>query len=285
MLHSERQCYLFPYVCLLLYPLILGGFTGRIAIVISYKWYEPLLPNVPAFEEAANTNMEFESGMYGHPLYKGDWPEIVKAKVSYNSKKEGRQQSRLPELSPEEIERIKGTNDFLGLNYYVSALVYPAATPQPAGFMRDLGVDTYQPWYWEQGKTSFIKVTPWGFKKLLKYLKDAYDNPEIIIIENGFNDDGQLDDVKRISYIERHLSAILEAREDFGVNVSGYSVWSFMDVFEWNFGYGNRFGLYHVDFADPKRPRTMKKSARYYRDVIKTRSLDKTSDYPTCFLE
>ncbi|CAH1953401.1 unnamed protein product [Acanthoscelides obtectus] len=32
----------------------------RIAIVISYKWYEPLLPNVPAFEEAANTNMEFE---------------------------------------------------------------------------------------------------------------------------------------------------------------------------------------------------------------------------------
>ena len=41
-----------------------------------------------------------------------------------------------------------------------------------------------------------------------------------------------------------------------------------MDNFEWLSGYTVKFGLYHVDFNDAKRPRTARASARYYTEVI-----------------
>lgn len=46
-------------------------------------------------------------------------------------------------------------------------------------------------------------MVPWGIGKLLKWIKKNYDNPEIIITENGYSDyDGTLEDNKRINYIQ-----------------------------------------------------------------------------------
>lgn len=49
----------------------------------------------------------------------------------------------------------------------------------------------------------FFQVTPFGIRKVLKWIKDNYKNPEIIITENGFSDSsGTLDDTDRISYLQ-----------------------------------------------------------------------------------
>jgi beta-glucosidase len=40
-----------------------------------------------------------------------------------------------------------------------------------------------------------------------------------------------------------------------------------MDNFEWNLGYGPRFGLVHVDFRTQKR--TVKDSGRWFAKVIR----------------
>ena len=52
-----------------------------------------------------------------------------------------------------------------------------------------------------------------------------------------------------------------------GVKLRGYFVWSLMDNFEWACGYTERFGLFHVDFNDPLRKRTPRKSARIYAEI------------------
>jgi beta-glucosidase len=43
-------------------------------------------------------------------------------------------------------------------------------------------------------------------------------------------------------------------------------VWSFIDNFEWDYGYSPRFGLVHTDYQTQKR--TPKKSYCWYKQVI-----------------
>ena len=52
-----------------------------------------------------------------------------------------------------------------------------------------------------------------------------------------------------------------------GVPVKGYFLWSTMDNFEWTAGYGDRFGIVHVDFKTQKR--TPKMSASFFREVTR----------------
>lgn len=44
-------------------------------------------------------------------------------RIEAQSKQQGFRRSRLPMFTPEEIERIRGTSDFFGINSYTSVLV------------------------------------------------------------------------------------------------------------------------------------------------------------------
>ncbi len=66
-------------------------------------------------------------------------------------------------------------------------------------------------------------------------------------------------------YLRNYLMQLQRAIAE-GAPVRGYFLWSLMDNFEWIFGFEQRFGLYHVDFATQKR--IPKLSASFYRNVI-----------------
>lgn len=68
------------------------------------------------------------------------------------------------------------------------------------------------------------------------WFRREYDDPEIIITENGWSDVGELQDDGRIEYLRGHLQATLDAIND-GCNVRGHTSWSIMDNFEWMKGY------------------------------------------------
>ena len=95
--------------------------------------------------------------------------------------------------------------------------------------------------------------------------------PPIYVTESGcsYNDgpdeNGVVDDQRRIDYLDGHLHAVAEAVR-MGVDVRGYYAWSLLDNFEWTEGYGQRFGLVHVDFETQQR--TPKASFRWYADLI-----------------
>lgn len=59
--------------------------------------------------------------------------------------------------------------------------------------------------------------------------------------------------------------------------VFGYTAWSLVDGFEWNFGYTIRRGLFYVDFNDTDRNRIPKTSAEFYRQVVMNNGFSGTS--------
>ena len=73
--------------------------------------------------------------------------------------------------------------------------------------------------------------------------------------------DGAVHDPLRIRYVARHTAAVRQAIGD-GANVRGYFLWSFMDNFEWGFGFTKRFGMTWVDYETQKR--VVKDSGRWY---------------------
>jgi beta-glucosidase len=121
------------------------------------------------------------------------------------------------------------------------------------------------------------EVQPEGLTVLLRRLADDYGQTEIYITENGVaypdlvDGNGYVDDRDRISFLERHLTAAHDAIRA-GVPLRGYFLWSFMDNFEWAFGYSKRFGIVRVDY--PTQRRIPKASFDWYRRVIAANTLD-----------
>jgi beta-glucosidase len=86
---------------------------------------------------------------------------------------------------------------------------------------------------------------------------------------------GDVTDLARIDYLAEHLLAAVESVAPGGaaegVDRRGYLIWSLLDNFEWAAGYSQRFGLVYVDFTDPARPRTPKRSYRWLQQVLSAR--------------
>ncbi|OWR46179.1 putative lactase-phlorizin hydrolase [Danaus plexippus plexippus] len=218
-------------------------------------------------------------GLYANPIFSefGDYPAVMKDRIAAKSKKQGFPRSRLPQFTPEEIDLIKGSSDFIGLNHYTTNIVYRNESVygyySSPSFYDDIEVISYQDSSWESAASNWLKSVPWGFYKLLTKIREDYNNPPVFITENGFSTRGGLIDDDRVKYYRTYIDAMLDAIED-GSDIRVYAAWSLMDNFEWMRGYSERFGLYEVDYESPDRTRTPRKSAYVYKEMLRTRTLD-----------
>jgi beta-glucosidase len=120
------------------------------------------------------------------------------------------------------------------------------------------------------------EIQPDGLHRLLVRLHEEYPRLPVYLTETGaaFDDrpgaDGTVHDPDRIEFLDSYLRAVHRAIDD-GVDVRGFYYWSFMDNFEWAFGYAKRFGLVHVDYANQQR--TPKSSARWYAGLSRSGTL------------
>ncbi|XP_075970879.1 myrosinase 1-like [Anticarsia gemmatalis] len=254
---------------------------GKIGMSLDSNWAEPKT-NTPKDRQAAELYLSTHLGWYAHPVYskEGNYPADLIKLVDEKSLQQNYTRSRLPKFSAEEVNYIKGTADFFGLNHYTTYLLSMAdkEVGEIPSHANDVGIVRVQDPKWpSDSSSSWLKVVPFGFRRLLNYISKTYNNVPIIVTENGYADFSGLDDKARVSYYSHYLNALLHAIHEDNSSVEGYFAWSLMDNFEWDDGFRSRFGLYLVDFESPNKTRTAKNSAKLYSKVIRTRALP--SDY------
>ncbi len=159
-----------------------------------------------------------------------------------------------PGREPVSIPGLREASTFVGVQYY-SRVRWDGESQGPA--MPDFDrILSHMGW----------EVYPEGFGPLLE--RAAATGLPVVVTENGLAHD---DDRVRVRFIADHLAQVDRVRRR-GVDVRGYFYWSAMDNFEWNFGYGPKFGLVEVDRRTLERkPRP---SAYFFRDLIQQRGFD-----------
>uniref|UniRef100_A0A672V7R2 Lactase n=1 Tax=Strigops habroptila TaxID=2489341 RepID=A0A672V7R2_STRHB len=240
---------------------------GLISITINSDWAEPRNPYNQDDISAARQFLQFLLGWFAHPIFKtGDYNEVMKTKIRERSLAQGLNQSRLPEFTESEKQRIKGTYDYFGLNHYTTVLTYNLN--YPLNISQDIYLVTDRSWL--SSGSFWLKVTPFGFRKLLRWIKEEYNNPPIYVTENGVSETETSDfnDTWRTHYYRSYINEALKAVVLDGVDLRGYTAWTLMDNFEWAVGFDDKFGFYHVNFTDPDLPRRPKASVRYYSQII-----------------
>ncbi|XP_008831881.1 lactase-phlorizin hydrolase [Nannospalax galili] len=244
---------------------------GVISITINSDWAEPRDPSNQEDVEAAMRYVQFMGGWFAHPVFNnGDYPEVMKTRIRDRSLAAGLNKSRLPEFTESEKRRISGTFDFFGFNHYTTVLAYNLNySAAISSYDADRGVATIADPSWPDSGSFWLKVTPFGFRKILNWLKQEYNNPLIYVTENGLSrrGDPELNDTDRTYYLRSYINEALKAVQD-KVDLRGYTVWSTMDNFEWATGYAERFGVYFVNRSDPSLPRIPKASAKFYASVV-----------------
>ncbi|XP_038218657.1 myrosinase 1-like [Zerene cesonia] len=252
-------------------------YKGRVSIANNPVWIEPASPE---YENLAELAREFGAGRYSHPIYsqKGGWPPSVERHMAELSKKQGYPESRLPAFSIEEIELIRGTYDYYGLNHYTSRVIRSRQPGEQIGpwifyGCPELDAVLETPKSWPTTDADDVVMYPEGIRRQLEWLHQKYGNITFLITENGCASRGDDNDEDRIAFIKSYLEQVSIAIKE-GINVEGYTVWSLMDNFEWLFGYKTKYGLYKVDFNDPQRRRTPRASAHFYANIIKARNTD-----------
>jgi hypothetical protein len=69
-------------------------------------------------------------------------------------------------------------------------------------------------WYlirWYAAASSWLKVAPFGIRRLMNWLKSNYGSIPIYITENGFSDYlGNTDDAQRIYYLKHYINQLLK---------------------------------------------------------------------------
>uniref|UniRef100_A0ACB8G1J9 Uncharacterized protein n=1 Tax=Sphaerodactylus townsendi TaxID=933632 RepID=A0ACB8G1J9_9SAUR len=258
---------------------------GLISLSISIEWAEPKNPHKQEDLDAARRHVQFFAGWFAHPIFKtGDYSEVMKRRIQERSQG----QSRLPEFTEDEKKRIKGTFDYFGLNHYTTILAsnldYPAII---SSYDADRGVASIADRSWLGGGSFWLKVTPFGFRRVLKWIKEEYNNPPIYVTENGFSErgDGGFNDTQRTHYLKSYINEALKGVVLDGVDLRGYTVWSLMDNFEWAMGYSERFGLYYTNFTHPALSRIPKESSKFYRSVIQCNGFPDPATGPHLCLE
>ncbi len=163
-----------------------------------------------------------------------------------------------------DLELISQATDFLGLNVYTGTFVRAGRGREPQALRL--------PSSYPRGDLPWLNLVPQSIYWAARHVQELYGADALLITENGAGYEepaaaqGEILDLHRREYLRNYLLAVHRAVAE-GIPVRGYFAWSFIDNFEWAYGYAKRFGLVHNNYATQRR--TPKLSARWYATVVR----------------
>ncbi len=209
-------------------------------------------------------NWTWNVAWFNDPVFLGKYPEEGLKKFA----------EYLPEITDEDMKLISQPLDFMGQNIYNGYMMRQGENGEPEYVDREAGAaKTAAGW----------PVTPECFYYGVKFLYERYKLP-LYITENGMSChddvslDGRVHDPNRQNFLDLYISALQRANDD-GADVRGYFLWTFLDNFEWDKGYTERFGIVYVDFKTQKR--IVKDSAFWYQKIIESNGRELTVNKKT----
>jgi beta-glucosidase len=251
-------------------PVIRANSPGaRVGITLN------LSPAIPASSssEDADAARHYDGYMnrwFLDPLYRASYPpDMVDDYARAGHLPEG----GMTFVRPGDLRDIAVPTDFIGVNYYNRAVTRSDRISEANNRPRTVFVAPESEWTaigWE--------VYPQGIFDVLMRVHLDYRPAKIHVTENGASypdgPDGsrRVADTRRVAFLRDHLVAAWQALQ-WGVPLAGYFAWSFMDNYEWDHGYSQRFGLTWVDYSTLER--IPKDSALWYRGVIEQNAVER----------
>ena len=179
-------------------------------------------------------------------------------------------------VHPGDLEAIRGSACWLGVNYYTPMRVAaptqtgPAVGQDAAAFPGAPAL-SFRP---REPRTEMgWEVDPSGLEDLLAGLSRRAPSLPLRVTENGaaYADharaaDGSVDDPDRVAYLKAHLAAVQRVRAA-GADVRAYIAWTLLDNFEWAEGYTKKFGLVEVEPGTLRR--IPKRSFHWYAETAR----------------
>ncbi|WP_066189938.1 glycoside hydrolase family 1 protein [Gracilibacillus timonensis] len=224
-------------------------------------------PNTPNPDDVfAAYELQRRSLFFSDVMLRGYYPSYVKRIWKENNIQ--------VQMADGDLDMImENTSDFLGCSYYKSS-IFQANMSAEGNTGGILGLDN-----------PYLEKTEWGWgidakgaRYVFNAVYDRYQKP-LLIVENGyggvdhFNENGEIVDDARISFLNKHLIEISNAIED-GVEILGYTWWGPIDIVSAGTGeMKKRYGFIYVD-KDNKGEGTLnrykKKSFDWYKKIIET---------------
>ncbi len=229
-----------------------SGLSAPIGITVNAATPRPATAHAED-HHAADRAMDLATRLFIDPLLNRGYPERHLAAVPG---------AEMP-IEEGDMDVIAQKIDYLGINFYhEEAVRFDANAAEEFRFVPQYQAQTEMGW----------PITPEGFARHLRSLYNYSGGIPLYVTENGaampdsLSEDGTAcHDYDRIAYLRSHLAACSRVIQE-GVDLRGYFLWSFIDNFEWAFGYTKRFGVVYCDYETQRR--IPKDSFYFYRDVI-----------------
>ncbi|KAJ3302906.1 hypothetical protein HDV03_004478 [Kappamyces sp. JEL0829] len=214
----------------------------------------PVDPNSAADVQLAQSTTVAQSDWHWGPMVFGDYPAYLRtlpggALYNYFNG------ALLPQFTDAQKQQIKGTIDFLGINYY--SATYRSASGQSGPTLVESGA-------------SWQHLYPNGIREISKMLSSYYGGLEVIITECGtavpnektMTTAQRVQDDFRQSFFEGVVAALSDAVLIDKTPIKAFIAWSLLDNLEW-LTFDQVWGLVSVDQQGGTLTRSVKNSAKY----------------------